>query len=97
MDLLPPADDKCAVCAGDHEPTSPHNPQSLYWQTKRSLEGLPPATWEDALEHVEPGLRERWEEQLKYVYGFGCPICDGWKHDRDDYMCHGCRERRDHA
>lgn len=91
FELQPPAEDKCSVCAGDHEPTSPHNPQSLYWQTKRNLESKPPPTWEDALEHVTGELREAWERQLKDVYGFGCPECGGWKLDRDDYLCEECR------
>ena len=95
MSLLPPSPDKCQVCASTHLPEEPHNPDSLYWQTKRNMEGLPPATWEDALEHVTGDLREQWESILKGTYGFGCPICEGWKLDASDYMCHNCREQRD--
>jgi hypothetical protein len=62
--LLPPAPDACQVCAVKHLPEEPHDPQSLYWATARSLKGEPPPTWEDALEHVEPELRARWIELL---------------------------------
>lgn len=93
FELMPPASGYCPVCASEHDPTSPHNPQSLYWQTKRGLEGLPMPTWEDALEHVTGELREAWESQLKEVYGFGCPECGGWKRDREDYLCAECRTK----
>jgi len=88
---LPPPPEACSTCAIEHEATSPHNPQSLYWQTKRRLEGLPAPTWEDALAHVTGAEREAWESQLKDVYGFGCPECGGWKHDHNDYLCKVCR------
>ena len=92
MELLPPDEDKCQECAGDHLPEEPHNPQSLYWQTKRSLAGLPVGTWEDALAHCPPHVKEAWEQMLKTTYGFGCPECGGWKFNKNDYLCDGCRK-----
>lgn len=60
MMLLPPAPDCCQVCAVKHAPEEPHNPQSLYWATKRNMDGQPGPTWEDALAHVSDEVRERW-------------------------------------
>lgn len=62
--LLPPAPDACQVCAGRHAPEEPHNPQSLYWATARSMQGLPSPTWEDALEHVDDGMHAHWRAAL---------------------------------
>src|SRR4051794_40820857 len=97
MMLLPPAGDHCSECGTKHHPDEPHNPESLYWQTKRSLAGLPPATWEDALAHCPPEVLEPWERKLKDEYGFGCPQCNGWKFDTSDYICNKCRESADIA
>lgn len=60
MMLLPPHPDACQVCARKHQPDQPHDAQSLYWHTARRLQGLPPPTWADALEHVAPEVREAW-------------------------------------
>jgi hypothetical protein len=91
MSLLPPAADACQECAVKHGPDEPHDPQSLFWQTKRNLEGLPPATWEDALAHCPPEVKEAWKRVLKDEYGFGCSQCGGWKFNKDDYICKECR------
>lgn len=91
MHLLPLLGDTCQECGTKHTPEEPHNPQSLYWQTKRNLEGLPVATWEDALSHCPPEIKTAWEQKLKGEYGFGCPQCGGWKFNKNDYICEGCR------
>lgn len=62
--LMPPAEGACEVCAATHAPEEPHNPESLYWQTKRHMEGKPPATWADALAHVDEELRQAWIAEL---------------------------------
>ena len=64
MTLLPPPPDCCQVCAVNHAPDEPHNPQSLYWATKREMEGQPPPNWEEALAHVSDPMREAWVEAL---------------------------------
>lgn len=63
--VMPPAPDRCQVCAGDHTPEEPHNPQSLYWQTKAEIAGEPAPTWEIALAHVKEPLRSHWVEELR--------------------------------
>lgn len=63
--LLPPAPDRCQVCATRHGPAEPHNPTSLYWQMARSLAGEPPPTWEEALTHCTPEVRADWVARLR--------------------------------
>lgn len=62
--LLPPAPDACQVCARRHDANEPHDAQSLYWATKRAMEGKPAPTWAEALEHVEPDVRAAWVTAL---------------------------------
>ena len=62
--LLPPAPDCCQVCAHKHSPEEPHNAQSFYWATARSMERRPAPTWNEALEHCTPEMRAAWSEQL---------------------------------
>lgn len=64
MQLLPPAPDVCQVCAVGHAPEEPHNPQSLFWQTARTMEGKPAAGWEEALAHCSQEMRESWINAL---------------------------------
>lgn len=61
--LLPPTVG-CEVCGAGHSPHEPHNPDSFYWHTQRHLDGKPPPTWEDALEHLDDSLHELWREAL---------------------------------
>lgn len=65
MFLLPPAKDKCQVCASKHEPAEPHNAQSLYYQTVFNMEHGRAATWLDAMEHCAPELQEIWTKVLE--------------------------------
>lgn len=63
--LLPPAPDRCQVCAGNHRPDFPHNQQSIYYQTAFFvLHGRWP-TWKDAMEHCLAEIREAWTEELR--------------------------------
>lgn len=63
--LLPPAPDKCQICAGDHPPELPHNQQSLYYQVRFQREHGRWPTWTDALEHCPPAIRAAWTEELR--------------------------------
>lgn len=96
LSLLKPHPDVCQVCAADHGEQEPHNPESLYWQVARRSEGLPPATWEDAMAHCSMEVQNVWKEALA-EYGFVCPECDGWKKDASDYICANCRATLDAA
>jgi len=64
-DILPPAADKCQVCAVKHATAQPHNVQSLYYQvTFNSMVGRAP-TWADAMAHCSASMREAWTAELK--------------------------------
>lgn len=50
----------CAECAVKHEPTQPHNQQSLFYQYSfREKHGRWP-TWKDAMEHCAPEVKAAW-------------------------------------
>ena len=55
--LLPPAPGKCQECAVEHEPTAPHDRDSLYYQMQfHARHGRWP-TWTDAMNHCSPELQ----------------------------------------
>lgn len=62
--MLPPAPDKCSVCASTHLPAEPHNQMSLYYQLSFRLQHGRFPTWEDAMAHCDPDVREIWTEEL---------------------------------
>lgn len=64
MLLLPPRPDACQVCAAKHGPSEPHNPDSLYWQTSRQMEGGPRPTWTEALAHCPDDVFDAWQTAL---------------------------------
>ena len=64
MMLLPPAKGTCPICAYKHEPSNPHNQQSLYYQYRfYGIRGRWP-TWADAVAHCDPELQELWRQAL---------------------------------
>lgn len=62
--VMPPAPDRCQICAAKHGPEEPHNAQSLYYQTIFSGMHGRAATWADAIAHCSPELGQRWKEAL---------------------------------
>ncbi|QDT94807.1 hypothetical protein [Gimesia aquarii] len=64
MQLLPPKEGTCPVCAVDHEPEMPHNQQSLYYQYRFKLVRGRWPTWADAIAHCDDEMRVYWKEQL---------------------------------
>lgn len=55
---------QCPECATKHTPEMPHNQQSLFYQyTFYEKHGRWP-TWNDALAHCTPEMRDAWVEQL---------------------------------
>ena len=65
MFLLPPAPDKCQVCATAHEPFLPHNAQSLYYQIAFNMQHGRAPTWIDAMEHCADDIRFAWQAELE--------------------------------
>lgn len=94
LTLLKPHPDVCQLCAADHKPDEPHNPESLYWQVANRSEGKPPPTWEEAMAHCSTMTQDMWKEALA-DYGFVCPECNGWKRNTEDYICDTCRDNLD--
>lgn len=62
--LLPAAPDKCQECAVQHEPSQPHNQQSLFYQYRFYGQHGRWPTWADAMAHCEPDVRRQWIEEL---------------------------------
>ena len=55
----------CPWCAVAHDPTQPHNQQSLTWRyTYYDQHGRFP-TWADAMAHCVPEVKAYWTEALK--------------------------------
>jgi hypothetical protein len=64
MMLLPPAKDKCQVCATDHDSKDPHNAQSLFYQMKFKMENGREASWLDAMSHCDQKIKDAWRDEL---------------------------------
>ena len=63
--LVPPAPDKCQICAAKHGPEEPHNAQSLFYQMAfHGMHGRNP-TWADALAHCALDVQAAWEAGLR--------------------------------
>lgn len=56
--LLPPAEGLCRICAVDHEPQHPHNPESLFYQMRFKMRYGRAGTWADAVAHMPVEHRE---------------------------------------
>lgn len=65
MILLPPAPDKCQKCAVEHDDEMPHDQTSLHWQYWFYGQHGRWPTWNDALAHCIPEIKEQWIEGLK--------------------------------
>lgn len=56
---------QCEQCAVFHDPTHPHNQESLYYQYHfREQHGRWPS-WKDAMAHCTPEMQEFWINALK--------------------------------
>ena len=80
MQLLPPPPGVCPICAVDHDPTLPHNAQSLYYQYRfYGVRGRWP-TWADAIAHCDEATRRLWRAELEsrnaWTEPDGEPIAD---------------------
>jgi hypothetical protein len=65
MRLLPAPKGTCPECAVDHDPTHPHNQQSLAYQYDfYGKQGRWP-TWRDAMAHCSDEMKAFWIKELK--------------------------------
>jgi hypothetical protein len=65
--LMPPPPDSCETCGVKHDPSQPHNAQSLYYQYAFYGEHERWPTWKDAIAHCDDATRENWERELKQL------------------------------
>lgn len=63
--LLPPAAGKCQTCAGEHDERSPHNAQSLYYQTAFNMQHGRAPNWLDAMAHCSDPIKAAWTHELE--------------------------------
>lgn len=64
LQMLPPAEHLCPICAVEHEADLPHNAQSMYYQMRfKEHHGRHP-TWADASAHCSTEMRSLWKEEL---------------------------------
>ena len=63
--LLKPPSDCCQECAVKHEPSQPHNQQSLHYQYQFYLREQRWPTWEDAMAHCSEDVKEQWKQGLR--------------------------------
>jgi hypothetical protein len=71
--ILPPKAGNCSVCGVDHEPTLPHNTQSLYYQYAFYGEHGRWPTWADAVAHCTDEMRATWAKELKRLKAWSVP------------------------
>lgn len=62
--ILPPAPDKCQICAAEHRVDMPHNRDSLYYQMKFYQKHGRYPTWHDAMAHCSPKVKAAWKQAL---------------------------------
>jgi len=62
--LLPAKPGTCPECAVEHEPSYPHNKQSLYYQYHFYAEHKRWPTWEDAMAHCSDEMKAFCRQEL---------------------------------
>lgn len=64
MYLLPPPPGVCQECAVQHDPSQPHNKDSLYYQYSFFARHNRWPTWRDAIAHCDQGTQKLWIDEL---------------------------------
>lgn len=64
MTLLPPRPDACQECAAFHDPSGPHDQNSLFYQIKFQMAHGRQPTWADALAHCDEATQAAWKVEL---------------------------------
>jgi hypothetical protein len=63
--LLPPPEGHCRICARKHDPTIPHDAQSLFYGTRFKMRYGREGTWADAIQHCPEDVRSQWRKHLE--------------------------------
>ena len=64
LHLMPAKPGTCPECAVAHDPTAPHNQQSLYYQYHFYADHNRWPTWDDAMAHCTKEVQQFWIEEL---------------------------------
>ena len=65
FNILPAPAGTCPECAIRHDPSQPHNAQSLFYQYSfYAKSGGRWPTWVDAMEHCSEAARAAWTDEL---------------------------------
>lgn len=78
--LMPPHPGTCAVCGVKHEPSQPHNAQSMYYQYAFYGEHGRWPTWADAIAHCDGITRDMWKDILTEKNAWSEPEGDAIAH-----------------
>lgn len=62
--LLPPPPGSCPDCAVKHDPSHPHNAQSMHYQYSFYLAHQRFPTWIDAMAHCDETMKNHWTKAL---------------------------------
>jgi hypothetical protein len=65
--IVPPAPDKCRICAVEHSPESPHDATSFYYRFAFANANKRSPTWADAMAHCEPEVQQMFTEHLNRI------------------------------
>lgn len=63
--MLPAKEGTCQECAVAHDPTLPHNAQSMFYQYKFFNEYGRWPNWNDAMSHCDTEMKNQWIIHLK--------------------------------
>jgi hypothetical protein len=63
--MLPAAPGACPVCAANHDPTEPHNKQSLFYEISFYQQHKRFPTWADAMAHCTLEVQDVWTTELR--------------------------------
>lgn len=64
MMMLPAKEGTCEECAVAHDPTHPHNAQSMFYQYKFYNEHGRWPNWKDAMKHCDKKMKAFWTKSL---------------------------------
>lgn len=64
MMMLPAPEGACPECAANHDPSEPHDQQSLFYQYHFYYEHDRWPTWADAIAHCADDVKQAWTEAL---------------------------------
>lgn len=73
LQMMPPADNLCPICAHEHPASEPHDAQTLYYQLRFNEHHGRWPTWADAIAHCSEDVRTLWREELQRIGAWSEP------------------------